>query len=129
MGPYLYSKWATVGLPGKRHLMAFLWLADDGTKNWHDFQVGGGGGFPPPLDPRMSCIQRSSLLEILQALLIPDALKLSLCNHPPFALPDNCSIIDLIRAPDDPSFWNELRRLRTLYGIPEGEIIYYLFAC
>ncbi|XP_060583806.1 ras-associating and dilute domain-containing protein-like [Ruditapes philippinarum] len=46
---------------------------------------------------------------------------LPLSNHPPFALPDNCGIIDLIRSPEDTSFWNHLRRLKSLYGVTEDD--------
>ncbi|KAK3590954.1 hypothetical protein CHS0354_034526 [Potamilus streckersoni] len=50
-----------------------------------------------------------------------DCLFISLCSHPPFVLPFNCGLIDLIRTPEDPTFWNHLRRLRTLYGVAEDD--------
>ncbi|KAL4240013.1 hypothetical protein ACF0H5_000808 [Mactra antiquata] len=46
---------------------------------------------------------------------------LPLSTHPPFALPDNCGFVDLIRAPEDSSFWNHLRRLKSLYGTSEDD--------
>ncbi|XP_045211563.2 ras-associating and dilute domain-containing protein-like [Mercenaria mercenaria] len=50
-----------------------------------------------------------------------DIQQLPLSNHPPFALPDNCGVVDLIRSPEDTSFWNHLRRLKSLYGVTEDD--------
>ncbi|XP_052820979.1 ras-interacting protein 1-like [Mya arenaria] len=44
-----------------------------------------------------------------------------LSAHPPFALPDNCGAVDLVRSPEDASFWNTLRRLKSLYGAVEDD--------
>ncbi|KAH3869879.1 hypothetical protein DPMN_033052 [Dreissena polymorpha] len=50
-----------------------------------------------------------------------DISHLPLSSHPPFALPDNCGLVDLVRTPEDASFWNTLRRLKSLYGSSEDD--------
>lgn len=61
--------------------------------------------------------------EELESILREGREPLSLSSHPPFALPDNCGLVDLIRCPEDTSFWNQLRRLKSLYGgTVDGEL-------
>ena len=45
---------------------------------------------------------------------------LPLSTYPPFSLPDTRGMVDLVRTPDDTSFWDHLKRLKILFGTNEG---------
>ena len=43
-------------------------------------------------------------------------------GHPPFLLPQDDGIIDLLQPPDDGDFWSYFKKLHSQFGVLEGKL-------